>query len=200
MNSLKRLRKKWTISYSPIFNLILGLEKLYLGSKSDFLLIHGRRTGQFTAYSKPNKWNCDPHPYPTEKLPKIETTEGLHLISNDIYHHSTSTNHSQDNNNLTLWTSNDPFQKILNSPPHTLTTIYFPSIVCTPFLYSYYSFLPQLLLSNQFLATLTPLSNQQIPLFGLLSPIPSSLATLSSVPWVCKQTKPQPWISPTVCS
>lgn len=77
--------------------------------------------------------NCYPHPYPAEKFPKTEVTKGLHLIYNDVYHHSTSATIPKA---ITLGTPNDQFQKILNSLPHTLTTIYFPSLVCTPLLYS----------------------------------------------------------------
>lgn len=65
-----------------------------------------------------------------------QRTKGLHLLSNDIYlYHSTSANHSQGSR-PTLMTPNGPFQ---NLPSHTLTTISFPSTVCTPFLYSYCS-------------------------------------------------------------
>lgn len=41
---------------------------------------------------------------------------------------------------MTFKIPNNPLLKILNSYPHILNTISFPSTVCTPFSYSYYSF------------------------------------------------------------
>lgn len=120
MNSLKFLRN----GLFPVllFSLILGLEKFYLGSNLT-LLIHVRHTQQYLV--NPINRICYLQSLSC-KLPNRKVAKGLHLISNDIYLHSTSANHSQGNN-LTLTTPNGPFQKIWNLPSHTLTAISFPS-------------------------------------------------------------------------